>query len=94
MDRFQNHFYLTNRKDNPNEISKHFNSRSHEGTKDMKIHIVDFIHMHPESETGSKIRDQIEMNWIHRLHTQQPIGLNMMDNPSADNSSVSKNWKN
>ena len=81
MDRFQGHFGAIQRNDNNNDIAKHYNTNQHDGTADMMIHIVDFIFLHPESQSGSTLRDNIEMNWIHRLHTQTPMGLNTLDNP-------------
>ena len=92
MDRFQRHYYLTTRNDKYNDIATHFNTPEHTGINDMRIYILDFIHLHPESTEGAAIRDQIEMNWIHRLHTQQPLGLNILDKPPPANPRVCRNW--
>jgi hypothetical protein len=70
MDRFQGHFGVIQRNDPNNDIAAHFNENGHRGTDDMKIHILDFIFLHPESQSGAGIRDHIEANWIHRLHSQ------------------------
>ena len=51
------------------------------GLADMEIHIVDFIHCTPESERAKKLRHTIEKNWIFRLKTQIPDGLNLIDAP-------------
>jgi hypothetical protein len=94
MDRFQGHFGNIQRNDINSDIAKHFNTNEHQGTVDLEIHIVDFIYLHPESEAGSRIRDNIEVNWIHRLHTQQPMGLNILDNPpTITGRSTSRNWQ-
>ena len=92
MDRLQEHFYLTEKKDS-NEIAKHFNQEGHHGTEDMSVHIVDFIHLGPETLAGAELRDQIEMNWIHRLHSAQPIGLNTMDKPLYPNRRITRHWE-
>ena len=75
--RFCTHFYKINYLDLDNSVSRHFTSGYHTGTNDMEIHIVDFIHANPRSQRGADLRDKIERNWIHRLRTQSPIGLNM-----------------
>jgi hypothetical protein len=94
MDRFQGHYGNIQRNDANSDIAKHFNTNEHKGTEDIEIHIVDFIYLHPESEAGSRIRDNIEVNWIHRLHSQQPMGLNILDNPpTRTGRSTSRNWQ-
>ena len=88
MDRFQGHFWCIQSKttDN-NDVAKHFNQPGHDGIQNVKIHILDFIHIHPSTNAkeSAYIRDHIEMNWIHRLHTQQPLGMNTMDAPPRHN---------
>jgi hypothetical protein len=92
MDRFQGHFGCVQRNDQKSDIAKHYNSSGHTGTDDMIIHILDFINLHPESKSGANIRDQIEFNWIHRLHTPQPMGLNIKDAVVHQNRTLSRNW--
>ena len=79
MERLQGHFYniTKNNKDDP--IGRHFNQSDHNGINDVKINIVEFIHSHPESELSISLRNTIEKNWIHRLRTPAPHGLNSMD---------------
>ena len=88
MDRFQGHFWCIQSKsiDN-NDVARHFNLPDHDGINDVKIHILDFIHANPLTDTkrSAYTRDHIEMNWIHRLHTQQPLGMNTMDAPPRIN---------
>ena len=62
-------------------MAKHFNEGDHKGLDDVKIHIVDFIHLAPRSAESKCLRDHIEMNWIHRLRTQLPMGMNTVDTP-------------
>lgn len=92
MDRFQNHYWITQKNDPTSDIASHFNSNGHEGIKDIQIHILDFIYLHPDSEAGCTIRDQIELNWIHRMHTSQPYGLNIQDHTTPVNTRISRNW--
>jgi hypothetical protein len=84
MDRFQGHFGVIQRNDPSSDIAAHFNSTNHNGTQDLKIHIGDFIFVHPDSQAGLSLRDHIEFNWIHRLHTQQPMGLNILETPPVE----------
>ena len=79
MDRFQGH-YSNIRNKNPNSdslIRAHFNQSDHNGLQDLTIHILDFIHMAPKSIRTRNLRRKIEQNWIHRLKTVFPSGLNL-----------------
>ena len=79
MDRFQGHFYNIGHNRPMSEIGRHFNTNGHKGLDDVEIHILDFIHAHPEGKKSKHLRDLIEYNWIQRLHTNAPTGLNIMD---------------
>ena len=79
MDRFVHHFYHMKKKDTKLPISKHFNSTGHNGLEDIEIHIVDLIFAAPESGAAARLRDRIEKNWILRLRTFAPHGINTMD---------------
>ena len=79
MDRFQAHFYNIAYNKPGSEIGKHFNLPDHKGLDDVEIHIVDFIHAHPMGRKSKYLRDLVEFNWIQRLHTNAPQGLNTMD---------------
>ena len=61
------------------EIGRHFNTNGHRGLEDVEIHILDFIHAYPEGRKARYLRNLIEYNWIQRLHTNAPTGLNIMD---------------
>ena len=76
MDRFQDHFYKIGRNVRNSDIGAHSNSNGHMGLEDVEIFIVNFIHCSPESERARKLRHMIEKNWIFRLRTQIPDGLN------------------
>ncbi len=75
--RFAKHFNLIENNSDEHSVSRHFNSPGHNGLTDVEIHIVDFIHAKPRSNRAHTLRDTIETNWIHRLRTQAPIGLNL-----------------
>ena len=76
MDRFQGHLYNITSRNVKNTIGHHFNQC---GISDLEIHIVDFIHAHPESPQALKLCRTIERNWQHRLRTIAPQGLNIQD---------------
>lgn len=61
------------------EVSRHFCGTGHNGIDDMEVHILDFIHRQPHSQAAETLRKCIEHNWIQRLQTQAPRGLNIMD---------------
>ena len=77
MDRFQGHFYNINSRNQKDVVGHHFNQPGHNGISDIEIHIVDFIHAHPESTKA--IRRTIERNWQYRMHSNAPQGLNKQD---------------
>ena len=77
--RFAAHFLKISKNDPESEIAPHFNSGFHKGLDDVQIHIVDFVYAAPDSVKAKYLRDLLEFNWIQRLHTNAPIGLNVMD---------------
>ena len=70
--RFSAHFL---KNDPESEIARHFNSIHHKGLDDIMIHIVDFVYAAPDSAKAK----YLEFNWIQQLHTNAPMGLNVMD---------------
>ena len=78
-ERLREHIYHINRKHATSDVTHHFNLEGH-GIDNLKVHIVDFIYEHPDSKRAQKLRNTIEFNWIHKLHTQAPNGLNTLDN--------------
>ena len=68
------------KKQKDNAVGDHFNRCSCKpDKKDLKIHILDFIFQHPKSDRASQLRNTIEYNWIHRLKTVAPAGMNLKD---------------
>ena len=77
MDRFQDNFYKIGKNVSNSNIATHFNSQDHEGLDDVEISEVDFIHCSPASKIARRLRHKIEKNWIFRLRSQIPDGLNL-----------------
>ena len=77
MDRFQDHFYKIDKNVPNSNIATQFNSQDHEGLDDVEISEVDFIHCSPATEIARRLRHKIEKNWILRLRSQIPDGLNL-----------------
>ena len=76
-ERLREHIYgIKTNKDT--DVSYHFNSQKCENS--MKVYILDFIlYSHPESKRANTLRLMIEYNWIQRLHSQSPNGMNILD---------------
>ena len=72
--------YHTGKNTQCSDVPYHFNLEGHLIERDMKVCIIDFIYEHPESKKTKSLRSTIERNWIHRLHTMAPKGLNTLDN--------------
>ena len=78
-DRMREHLYGI-KKQKDTDVSYHFNTNGHKGKHDMKVYILDFIFAHPESTRSKSLRHKIEFNWIQRLQTVAPKGMNVLDN--------------
>jgi hypothetical protein len=95
LERFQGHFYnvkmaldFYQSKNKPGKnvgrapkdaVGMHFSRNDHNGTQDMKIQVLEFMHLPPQSERGKTLRLKIEKAWIHRLRCTAPHGLNIFD---------------
>ena len=77
--RLSEHFLKITRNDPESEIANHFNSQHHSGLDDISVYVVDFVHAAPHTPKSKYLRDLLEFNWIQRLHTNAPTGLNVMD---------------
>ena len=73
------HFYYTKKQIYKSDVPYHFN-----GTKctidNIQVHITGFIYEPPESKQAKSLRLTLEHNWVSRLRTQAPNGLNTLDN--------------
>jgi tripartite motif-containing protein 2/3 len=63
----------------PQPVGLHFSAIDHQGTKDVQIQILDFVHLHPDSKKAEEIRLRVEKRWIHRLRCPAPHGMNIFD---------------
>ena len=61
-------------------VGRHFNEQGHEGTDDMNAYVLQFAKGHPDSDRSLSHRLQLEQNWISRLRTKVPDGLNAFNN--------------
>lgn len=77
--RISEHLADTRRKRHKSDVSRHFNQHDHNGVRDLEIHVLDFIYRHPDSKRAKELRILIEHNWIHRLVTYLPNGMNLKD---------------
>ena len=77
--RFSGHIGSVRRKQLSEDVGRHFNLPGHHGIQDMEISVLDFIFTAPKSIHGLTLRLQIEFNWIHRLRTMLPFGINTKD---------------
>jgi hypothetical protein len=60
-------------------VGLHFAASDHIGTQDLKIQVLDFINLHPDSPRAEKIRLRVEKKWIHLLRCPAPNGMNIFD---------------
>ena len=77
--RFQAHFYLIKHNTNDHKIPRHFNMNLHRGIDDVEIHVLTLINHDVKNDDTKGIRLRTEFDWIHRLRTQIPMGLNTID---------------
>ena len=77
--RFPEHFGKITKNESESKIAIHFNSAFHKGLDDVEIYVVDFVYAAPHTDKAKYLRDLLEFSWIQRLHTNAPIGLNVMD---------------
>ena len=69
-----------NKIDNKDDATVYHHYHSGECCKeDIEVRVLDFIFDHPESKRSNSLRKIIENNWIQRLETYAPNGLNIMD---------------
>ena len=76
--RFLNHFQDISSKDKKKPVALHFNQSDHRGTRDMKIHILEFLQTPPDDK-HLKHREKEERKWQDRLRTSYPWGMNRED---------------
>ena len=61
-------------------IGRHFSKVPHnQDPSKVRVHVLSFITHPPDSRTALNMRLRFELDWIHRLQTTLPRGLNAMD---------------
>ncbi len=47
----------------------------------LQVEVISFVYLHvpPKSKEGTDIRRTVEKKWIHKLKTNRPPGLNLLD---------------
>jgi hypothetical protein len=63
----------------PQPVGIHFSQSDHDGIKDLKIQILDFVNFHPDSKRAQETRLKVEKKWIHTLRSPAPNGMNIFD---------------
>ena len=89
--RFSGHIGSIRRKELQEDVGRHFNQPGHRGLDDIEIKVLDFIFVVPKTEHGLILRLQIEFNWIHRLRTMLPFGINTKDKTPLETGC--RSWK-
>ena len=90
LDRFQGHLadirYSSNwdnappsiKEKGPTNVGLHFNQQHH-SVSDVQIQVLTLIRAPPDSELAQELRDAKEHEWMHKLKTLTPFGINAMD---------------
>ncbi len=77
--RMVEHFSDINKKDPTKPLGQHFAKPNHSDVHVLEIYILKFIKRSPDSAEAQWLRDYHELQWIHRLKSSLPFGLNSMD---------------
>ena len=75
--RFGEHSGSIGRRNLKEDVGRHFSTQDHLRLVDMSIAVMDFFHAPPKSKHALTLQLQIEFNWIQRLRTMLPMGLNI-----------------
>ena len=60
-------------------VYQHFHTNSKCTKEDIVFRVLDFVYENPKNARSKSLRKLIENNWIQRLDTYAPKGLNIMD---------------
>ena len=78
-ERLSEQFNDISKKDPTKPLGLHFSINGHPDISVLDIFVLKFIKAGPDSFRGQELRDFHELQWIHRLRTSLPYGLNSMD---------------
>ena len=79
VERLREHFRSVNQQSTNHIIGRHFNSNNHNGLDSMRVYVLSFIRANPHNPQSRLLRIKSELQWIHRLRSFVPKGLNLMD---------------
>ena len=78
MTRVNNHMStIRTKKDTP--VARHMNTHDGNDIFKLKVHVLEFIRAPPDSHRAKQLRDQHERDWMARLNTLVPLGLNLQE---------------
>ena len=77
--RFHAHFFSIRHHKQTDAVDLHFSGLDHNWTKDVRINVLEFSKLPPQSNEALDLRFKIEKYWIHKLMCPAPRGLNIMD---------------
>ena len=77
--RMVEHFRYITKPDLTQPLGVHFNQPGHPKLDAVEIFVLKFIKASPDSLRAKALRDKYELQWIHRLRSALPHGLNSMD---------------
>ena len=79
-ERLREHFRNVTKNNANDPIGRHWNSMNHRGKpEDVKSYILAFITAPSDSRDALQMRLRVENQWVYRLRTSLPHGLNSMD---------------
>ena len=81
-DRLHEHFRNINYNSPTHIVGRHFNLPGHRGITSLDVHVLCFVKSNPNNPLSRHVRIKYELQWIHRLRSFVPKGLNLMDNTS------------
>ena len=59
-------------------VGRHFNLPGHRGITSLETHVLCFVKLNPNNPLSRHVRIKAELQWIHRLRSFVPKGLNLM----------------
>ena len=81
-DRLREHFRNINYNSPTHIVGRHFNLPGHRGITSLETHVLCFVRSNPNNPLSRNVRIKAELQWIHRLRSFVPKGLNLMDSTS------------
>ena len=79
-ERLYEHFLNIRKKNRNDPIGRHFQGNNHlSNPQEVKAYILAFIPIPANSPDALQMRLRVENDWIYRLRTSLPLGLNAMD---------------